>query len=471
MYNNALFGFMVQNTICKKYSIKPNNERSINVFNANNEPALQPIIDEIVNSIFDELNFFPVECTTFDKDNLGNDVTYNFILSDNSTLSIRTNVNGCKIAPRIVGQAGFSKLNTIFSDIYGKTIETQEDIKHLICNNPEKITPIFLDYLFDADYILWIFQQKSDFSFHILKGDSGVDIDFDKKYFSFTRNFEKWTESTTMKYKGKSIAEIQIHKNRTFKFRFIMKNLIPLLVSRDRNNETLGVTAEKTICDLFHIEYPSNFFNRYSPELEYQIIGTIKDAFMYLPYPIKHTGSEVGERGGNSKKSYDFVLNGEKTLSLKTNIGKMVCPSEIGQPNNLTCYLYFKDLINDAHIDELAFKKMVFSSVDKMMPRYVDHLFDADYLLRIYVDKSSFANNSSLYQYDIVDKGFGKKYVWKKELFSFSKKDIEHWNESNTVYYNGVTLGEFQVHKNRNCFKFRFNFSNLVKILNNDGNK
>ena len=57
---------------------------------------------------------------------------------------------------------------------------------------------------------------------------------------------------------------------------------------------------------------------------------------------------------------------------------------------------------------------------------------------------------------------------WDINKFSFSQPTIDTWKESNTVYYDGVTLGEFQVHNNRNCFKFRFNFDNLLKTINNE---
>ena len=51
-----------------------------------------------------------------------------------------------------------------------------------------------------------------------------------------------------------------------------------------------------------------NFFNRYSVEMQYQLENTIREAFMYLPKAVKHMGSSVGIRGGNSKSSYDFEL-------------------------------------------------------------------------------------------------------------------------------------------------------------------
>ena len=43
--------------------------------------------------------------------------------------------------------------------------------------------------------------------------------------------------------------------------------------------------------------------------------------------------------------------------------------------------------------------------------------------------------------------------MWEKEKFTFTRQTIEKWNESNTVKYDGISIGEFQVHNNRNCFK------------------
>ncbi len=463
--NNAQTGFTLQKLICDKFNIIPNSTQAINQFNASYDNSLKAELDSLIDDIFTSLNMVPVECTTFDKDMNKKDVLYNFVLSDNSTLSRRTNIKGSKVAPRIVGQAGFEKLNLYFRDIYGSDIKTKEDIKRLIFDSIDKCLPIFFEHLFDADYILWIYIENDKFKYHLIKGDSGVDIDYDRAKFTFTRNIDEWIESTTLKYLKKSIAEIQVHKERSFKFRFIMKAILPYLVTKQNNTETLGITAEKTICDIFNLEYPKNFFKRYSVEMQYQLQDTIEAAFQQLPSPIKHSGSTTGSRGGTSKCSYDFVLSGNKTLSLKTNIGKMVCPPEVGQPNDKTAYLYFKDLIEEDHIDKNIFKKMVYEKIEYLLPIYLEHMFDSDYLLRLFENKDNFYLTGMPYDYEIYPKEFGRNYNWDKSKFSFSKKTIDEWNESNTLYYNGISIGEFQVHNNRNCYKFRFNFKNLITIL------
>ena len=348
--------------------------------------------------------------------------------------------------------------NAFFSEIAGFDIENKEQIKRVVLQNIEKMIPTFLDYLFISDYTVWVRYENEKYSYTIFDRRSFVNIEPEKEYFTFTRDGDNWNESTTLKYKGFSVAEIQIHKQRTFKFRFSMNALQKFLIETKKTTETFGMTAEKTICDIFRLEYPENFKKRCSPQLQKEITPTIKSAFATLPIAIKHTGSEKGERGENSKCSYDFLLKGNKTMSLKTNTGKMVCPPEVGQPSAETCYLYFHHLIEAPEMTPNVFKEMVLNHIGEMMPIYIEHLFDSDYLLWIYKIKES-------YKYKIFDSEFAKNMVWDESAFSFTKATIEEWNESNTLKYNGISIGEFQVHKARSCFKFRFNMENFEKVI------
>ena len=210
--------------------------------------------------------------------------------------------------------------------------------------------------------------------------------------------------------------------------------------------------------------YPKNFLKRYSKKLQSILTPTIKDAFKFLPVPIKHTGSDKGVRGGESKCSYDFLLDKNMELSLKTNTGKMVCPPEVGQPSAKTCYLYFQDYIDEDHIDSDIFKQMILSNISEVFPVYINHLFDSDYLLWIY-------KKSNIFTYKIFKKGFANNINFDSSKFSFTKSTLDEWKESNTLKYDGISIGEFQVHKARDCYKFRFNlenFSKLVEDMKND---
>ena len=319
--------------------------------------------------------------------------------------------------------------------------------------------PIFIDCLFQSDYTVLI--NPADLSnFQIIKSSELGQYSFDRDEFSFTRGLSTWVESTTLKYHNKSIAEIQTHRERTFKFRFAVSAISEWIKLVKENNETLGMSAEAAICKHFDIDEPDSFASRTSPTIVSKLIPIVEEAFKILPNAQKHTGSETGSRGGNSKCSYDFVLSDGSTLSLKTNKGKMVCPPEVGQPGADTCLQYFKDFLPaDANtVTNESFKSMVYEHIDDIIPIYVNHMFDSDWLLWIYQEKGK-------YEFKVINQNDINVFKWEKEKFSFTKTDISLWNESNTVKYDGKTIGEFQVHNHRSCFKFRFHLANLLTLI------
>jgi hypothetical protein len=101
---------------------------------------------------------------------------------------------------------------------------------------------------------------------------------------------------------------------------------------------------------------------------------------------------------------------------------------------------------------------MVLENVANMLPIYLNHLLDSDYLLWIYKKKD-------IYNYKIFDANFAKSMEWDPTKFTFSRPSILEWNESNSLRYDGIPIGEFQVHKARSSFKFRFNMVNLEKVI------
>ena len=228
------------------------------------------------------------------------------------------------------------------------------------------------------------------------------------------------------------------------------------------NNETLGQSAEKVICDLSGLD--SSHLNDRSDESYEKILKpTITKALNRLPSVIRHIGLEKGNRGGQSKSSIDFYLNEEKTLSVKTNKNSnmKVCPSEVGQSSWIVLNEYFKEILqinNIKSLDRDNFKQIVFNSINLLIPIYLHHLMSCDYLLWIYQKKSSF-------HYKIIQKNNLSSFNWDINKFSFTK-NIGNWNESCTVKYNEISLGEFQLHRNRSPNKkFRFNMQNLCEIL------
>ena len=101
---------------------------------------------------------------------------------------------------------------------------------------------------------------------------------------------------------------------------------------------------------------------------------------------------------------------------------------------------------------------MILNHIGEIFPIYVKHLLDSDYLLWIHKEKNT-------YEYQIFDSKFAQDAEWNSQDFSFTKPTVEEWNESNTLKYNGISIGEFQVHQLRSCFKFRFNMPNFNKII------
>ncbi len=459
--NNACFGLTFQSFICTRYKLAVNNTASAQ-FNANQTSFDATEFTTLCNSVFESIGCTPVKLltfTNFDNALMGRKTTspHNFLLNDGKTLSIRTFGSQDKVAPRTVGQAGYPILNDLFGDIYGGEISSQSDIKQLVYRHIHKMMPIFIDYFFQSDYTVFI--NRANLAYSIIKSDDVGSYSFRKRDFSFSRTLKDWKESITLKYGDTSIAEIQTHKNRTFKFRFIVKEIPTWLKSVKETNETFGITAEAAICDLFGLKKPGSFKNRVSITLEKQIENLIKESFKIIPKAIEHTGSTPGDRGGQSKCSYDFILDGNQTLSVKTN-NNMICPPEVGQPGSKTCLQYFKDYFppGTTEVTNDAFKIMVFNHITDILPIYMNHLFDSDWMLWIY-------NNKDRYHFKVIEKEKVNGIDWQKGKISFTKQDVASWNESNTVKFDGVSIGEFQIHHHRACFKFRFNMPALLELI------
>lgn len=459
--NNADYGLSLQKLICDHYDLDVN-EHAFEQFRANYNSAYDRELIPLCSKIFKEVGSKPVLLLTYTKKLVNRKQTtspHNFLLADGKTLSVRTTRGSDKVAPRTVGQAGFAVLNDFFADVFGKKITSQQDVRRMVVNHIHEILPIFIDNLFQSDYTVLIDRNNLS-SMQVIKLSDVGQYSFSRDDFTFTRGLDTWTESTTLKYHGKSIAEIQTHSERTFKFRFIISTIPEWFRKVTENNETLGMSAESAICEYFNLHQPDSFKTRCSPFIKKQLVSVVKEAFRIVPKAIRHTGSESGERGEQSKCSYDFLLEGGLTMSLKTNKGKMVCPPEVGQPGAKTCKEYFKAFfpVDLPEVTNEEFKKMVYSHISDIMPIYVDHLFDSDWLLWIYLEKTDYAFKA-INQLDI------KEYKWEKEKFSFTRPTLEQWNESNRVKYEGLTIGEFQVHTHRSCFKFRFHLANLLTLI------
>lgn len=462
--NNADYGLTLQKIICDYFEL-PMNRHAHAQFNSSYNADYEGDLIPIIPKIFEDIGSKPVELLTYTSkftDHKQSTSPHNFLLKSGETLSFRSVKTSDKVAPRTVGQAGFERLNDYFGDIYGKEIKDQNDIKELMFNSIDETLPIFIDHFFQSDQTV-IISQKEPRNYKIIRNDEVGYVSFSRNDFRFTRDLTTWNESTTLKYHDKSIAEIQVHKKRSFKFRFIVSALGEWLQKVKYTTETLGISTEAAICEIFNLDKPDSFATRESRKYINDLKPVLREAFKNMPAAIEHSGSTQGERGGASKCSYDFVLEGNLTLSVKSNKGKMVCPPEVGQPGAETCFLYFSKFLPEGttEITKRNFKELVYEHIHKLIPIYVDHLFDSDWLVWVYEVKDG-------YEHLEISKDKIIEHDWKKEKFTFTRPSIDQWNESNTVKYNGKSIGEFQVHNNRNCFKFRFNLKNLLELILKD---
>lgn len=210
------------------------------------------------------------------------------------------------------------------------------------------------------------------------------------------------------------------------------------------NNESIGITAEYLLCKYFNISCNID---------EKRIIKNdkLEELIKLFPKDLLKTYEHIGYKNNST----DFLLDNEKTLSVKTTKSKIkkLCPALIGQ---LSSVKKFNERFNTnftCSFNDTIFKQYIIDNIDKLFIKYIDNLFCCDYLF--YIDLHG--NKTDIFTKNkIIDID--------KKLFTFTKTK-ENWNESNTLKYNMISIGEFQIHKNRNCFKFRFLFKGLLSII------
>ncbi len=229
---------------------------------------------------------------------------------------------------------------------------------------------------------------------------------------------------------------------------------------RKNHNECLGRTVEYFISKMYFNENVDTIFK---PELidlkliqkDMELFEKLKTFYPYLQYI------------GNSDNKYDFKYNdindGEKTkyVSVKSNFnGKKVCPQVIGQTTFKKYKSYFKI---DENYTKAELKVYIMEHIDEILKTYLKYTFHCDI---IYYFKERKKNYLQIVKYD---ESRLNNVEFEKGFVSFSHiKNKKDWNESSTVYYTlnnkTISIGEFQVHNNRDNIKFRWNFDKIVEL-------
>jgi len=228
-----------------------------------------------------------------------------------------------------------------------------------------------------------------------------------------------------------------------------------------KNTEQLGILVERAMCDIVNI--PFNTKRKYdalSDEITNDINETVGS--MLKRMKLDHVG--------NLNKTYDFIDNNDllkpKTVSVKTIMsGNKICPQNIGQ-----CSLARLNTKLQLDIKTKPEMKGYFLDNKKdMLQKYLVNCFCCDMTIVYKFDKGC------VY---VINKQQDEMNIRFDETLCFStSKTLSEWNESNTIYVENkldtkdtkkYSLGEFQIHNNRDCIKFRFNIETLVSMINNN---
>jgi len=475
--NNESFGVSAKIVLCELFQLEYDHSK----FNSRIDQKAMKVLSSVFKS---NKEIKKLQLTSFlDNSDEYNDEyisrsPHNFTNEIGQTVSIWTFMNNNpKPCPKVAGQPGVDKANKLFGHLYPLPIDKQT-FKDLVITRTQDLLDIYFEYLFISDISIFVYLKESssdlwnpnDYIVKIIASNKLGSIEFTQSNITFSNSLYQWNESNTVRLNNKSIGEFQVHtaSNRFIKFRFFLKNLIEFVEYRIRNNETLGATTEFVICNHFKLKIPpsSNLVTRADKTLIKPITSTVISAFNELPMPISYVGTEGGSRKG-SKSSVDFLLEGNKTLSLKTNTSKSnkVCPPEIGQPSFKTFDHYFSDSgFYIPPISEQKFKEVVIKNPEFLFFEYIDKLFDCDELLWIYGDNESLTSfNHKIVSSNQIEKNLD--IFRNKRKYSFTRT-LDEWNESNTMKFNDISIGEFQVHSARRSLKFRFNYYNLIEMLN-----
>lgn len=136
---------------------------------------------------------------------------HNFLLANNETFSIRTfQGSGKMLAPKVVGQAGDETFNHFFGHLANEEI-SRTNFKKFCLNHIDEMLPIIVDYVLVSDFNCWFYIKDKDFKYEILKRDDLPELTFDLRHFTFTKpTASEWVESNTIKYKGKTVVQLQL---------------------------------------------------------------------------------------------------------------------------------------------------------------------------------------------------------------------------------------------------------------------
>lgn len=239
-----------------------------------------------------------------------------------------------------------------------------------------------------------------------------------------------------------------------------------------KSNEKFGLSCEKAICEISKDHNGIKKINE--KRVDRKLIKKIKPAIklLFKTENIKN----LTYIGYNSNK-VDFIDSHSKTYSIKSNRIRsyMVAPQNIGQSSiskfNELVYSKLRRVSDPDKLEKHNIREWIIVNIKELLVLYYDNLLCCDYLIYI-KERSNCCSTFYLESHNIGDKF--RDIINSNNIF-FTRSCSE-WNESNTVKVEYsipnvktkyFSIGEFQLHKNRDCIKFRFNINSLCKIIYN----
>lgn len=201
--------------------------------------------------------------------------------------------------------------------------------------------------------------------------------------------------------------------------------------------EVLGKEFEMAVCLYYGIDYDGGFKYDINKARELsKRLGPLKDLFAPT---CQHTASR---QGVHDFTYYNSGLTRHLSVKTNKNLQEKISPQVLGQPTEKTFREKF-GLTEDENI-----KEYIEANTASMLKKYWNCTYDVPVLYyNEQRDKICFIKELNPPDFE-------------QENISFTRTG-KYWNESTTVKYKGKSIGEFQVHNNRNCIKFRWIQQNL----------
>lgn len=255
---------------------------------------------------------------------------------------------------------------------------------------------------------------------------------------------------------GRKVKYLHEHMKRKVHRHYMREKQRRLLRSKIvfENYEQCGLSVESILCDTSNVDFVGNT-NRLHNDFINLFDSKIKKEFKKYDHVLK-----ISEHTGHDHNQTDFVLSNGKSLSVKTNYtnkGYKLCPQNIGQSTKKKFICNF-NLPHGSNVDEI--RCFIENNKGYLLNRYLTNLFCCDFLLWFGIDIQNKTVESFLIQKN--DLSYAELEHDKISLLRGNK--LKEWKSCRISYQNSV-IGEYQIHTNRDCVKFRFHTKSLTTLL------